>query len=148
MNGKSYLTAGILAFSLLCSGIAQAMSIHDFGRMNNDDDATYVTLLVEGAAKILRANGQPDLAQKAINFFKDSSKSGGVNQFAINLKMINALNNRNAINPNNRVPVYQVEDAMALTLKDNGMIIPVSALLTINKNFQPSGPPRSQMIRP
>jgi hypothetical protein len=31
---------------------------------------------------------------------------------------------------------------MARTLKDNGIIVPVSYLLAINQNFQPVGPPR------
>ena len=117
------------------------MSIHDFGKMNRDDEATYVALLVEGSAEMLKAHGQPEQARKAISFFKDSSKDGGVQQPASHLQMVNALNKRNAINPNNRAPVYQVEDAMELTLKDDGIIVPASYLLTINKDFRPSGPP-------
>ena len=35
---------------------------------------------------------------------------------------------------------------MALTLKDNGIIIPVSELLTINENFTPAAPKISQII--
>jgi hypothetical protein len=102
-----------------------------------------VALLVEGSAKMLKANGQPDQARKAIALFHDSSKNGGVAQLASNLKTINALNKRNAINPNNRAPVYQIEDAMELTLKDAGIIVPTSYLLSINQNFRPSGPPRA-----
>ena len=56
------------------------MAILDFVHMNDDDDATYVTALVEGAAKMLKANGQEDQARKAIALFKNSTKSGGVNQ--------------------------------------------------------------------
>jgi len=110
--------------------------------MNDDDDATYVTAMVEGVAKILRANGEPDQARKVIALFKDSSKQGGVNQLAMNMKAMNALNNRNAINPNNRAHVYEVEDAMERTLKDNGITVPASALLAINRDFRPVGPPR------
>jgi hypothetical protein len=116
------------------------MTIHDFGRMNRDDEATYIALLVEGSAKMLRAQGQPDQARKTIAFFKDSSKDGGVQQFASHLQTVDALNKRNAINPNNRAPVYQIEDAMELTLKDKGIIVPVSYLLTINQNFKQSMP--------
>jgi hypothetical protein len=65
-----------------------------------------------------------------------------VNQLAMNMNAMNGLNNRNAINPNNRAHVYEVEDAMALTLKENGIIVPAGYLLAINQNFQPVGPPR------
>jgi hypothetical protein len=143
MNAKTRLLIGVLLLSLLYSGQAQAMAILDFVKLNDDDEATYVTSLVEGASKMLKAQGQTNQAQKAVALFKNSTKQGGVNQFALNLKTLNGLNNRNAINPNNRAHVYDVEDAMELTLKDYGIIVPTSYLLTINRNFQPSGPPRS-----
>jgi hypothetical protein len=141
MNPKARLTA-IIILLLSCVTGARAMPVLDFARMNLDDQATYVMLLVEGSAKMLKAHGQPDQARKAISFFKDSSKEGGVQQFATHLKAINALNTINSTNPNNRAPVYQVEDAMEQTLRDNGIIVPVSYLLTVNKDFVPSGPPR------
>lgn len=143
MKSKVCVAVGLLLLIALGSGCAQALSFHDFIRMNDDDDATYVTAMVEGAAKMLRANGEPDQARKLIAFFKDASKQGGVNQLAMNMKAMNGLNNRNAINPNNRAHVYEVEDAMALTLKNRGIIVPVGYLLAINQNFQPVGPPRS-----
>ena len=146
MKSKVWLAAGLLLLSALGSGCARAISFHDFIRMNDDDDATYVTAMVEGAAKMLRANGQPDQARKLVAFFKDSSKQGGVNQLAMNMKAMNGLNNRNAINPNNRAHVYEVEDAMELTLKDNGIIVPASYLLAINQEFRPIGPPRSVTV--
>jgi len=146
MKSKLWLAAGLFLVAPLGSGCAQAMSFEDFIRMNDDDDATYVAALVEGAAKMLRAKGQPDQAGKLVALFKDSGKQGGVNQLAQNMKTLNALNNRNAINPNNRAPVYEVENAMELTLKDNGIIVPASYLLSINRNFQPAGPPRSMTV--
>jgi len=142
MKSKFCLVACLLILSALGSGCARAMTFEDFIRMNDDDDATYVTAMVEGVAKILRANGEPDQARKVIALFKDSSKQGGVNQLAMNMKAMNALNNRNAINPNNRAHVYEVEDAMERTLKDNGITVPASALLAINRDFRPVGPPR------
>ena len=146
MNLKTKLAVALISFAPCLTGGASAMSVEDFARMNADDEATYVAILVEASAKMLKANGQPDQARKAISLFKDSSKNGGVPQLASNLKMINALNKRNAINPNNRVPVYQVEDAMELTFKDEGIIVPTSYLLTISKDFRPSGPLRPRTI--
>ena len=142
MNLKANLAVSLILLVSCLTGSAKAISIHDFGKMNIDDEATYVALLVEGSAQMLKANGQPDQARKAIAFFKDSSKDGGVQQLAAHLMVVDALNKRNAINPNNRAPVYQLEDAMEQTLKDEGIIVPVSYLLTINKDFKPSGPPR------
>ena len=127
-----------LSFGLLGAYPALALPIHDFAKMKMDDQATYVTSLVEGAASMLKTHSQPDQAQKALTLFKDSGKTGGLNQFVLNLKMMEGMNNRNATNPNNRAHVYEVEDAMELTLKHNGIIVPASYLLTINQNFIPS----------
>ena len=146
MNLKAKLTVAFISFAPCLTFCAKAMSFDDFARMNNDDEATYVALLVDGSSKMLKANGQQDQASKAILLFKDSSKNGGVPQLASNLKMLNGLNKRNAINPNNRASAYQVEDAMALTFKDAGIIIPISYLLTISRDFHPSGPPRQHTI--
>jgi len=115
------------------------MTIDNFARLNMDDEATYVALMVARSAKMLRTQGKADLADKAVALFKDSSKSGGVNQFAMHLKEIHNRNNMNATNPNNRTPDLLVEDAMAATLKDNGIIVPISFLLSLQKEFHPSG---------
>ena len=123
------------------------MTIDNFARLNMDDEATYVALMVSSSAKMLRSQGKPDLADKAVALFKDSGKSGGVNQFAMNLKAAHNRNNMNATNPNNRTPDLQVEDAMAATLKDNGIMVPVSFLLTVHREFQPSGIPRPKVER-
>jgi len=148
MNLKVSWAVALISLASCFTGAVKAMSIHDFGKMNPDDEATYVALLVVGSAKMLKAHGQPDQARKTISFFKESGKDGGLQQFASHLKTIDALNKQNAINPNNRAPVYQIEDAMEQTLKDHGIIVPVGYLLTINKNFMPSGPPRPVTITP
>jgi hypothetical protein len=144
MNLKARLAVILISFAPCLTVGARAMSIDDFAKMNNDDEATYVAILVEASAKMLKANGQPDQARKAISLFNDCSKNGGVPLLASNLKMINALNKRNAINPNNRAPVYQFEDALELTLKDAGIIVPTSCLLKASQDFRPSGPPRQK----
>ncbi len=122
---------------------ASAMTVLAFGKMNNDDEATYVALLVQGAADKLKADGQPAQSDKVIAMFHDPSKEGGVAQFAANLKTINATNKRNAINPNNRAKELQVEDAMSLTLKDAGIDVPAKYLMSLTANFMPQGPPRA-----
>jgi len=146
MNLKANLAIVLISFAPFQTFCAKAMSFDDFARMNNDDEAGYVAFLVEASAQMLKAKGQPDQAGKAISLFNDSSKNGGVQQLASNLKMFYGLNKRNAINPNNRIPAYQFEDAMALTLKDQGIIVPASYLLTAGKDFSPSGPPRQHIF--
>jgi hypothetical protein len=137
---KASLAAGILLAFVLSTGRAPAITILDFGRMNVDDQATYVTSLVEGSVKYLRANGHPDQAQKAVSLFKDSSKNGGVNQTAMTLKWMQSENTRHQQNPNNRVPDYDVEAAMQATLRHNGIDVPLKYLETVNRGFTPFYP--------
>jgi hypothetical protein len=143
MNLKSYLGAGILSVMLLIPSPIRAISFLDFGKMNDDDESTYVAQLIEGAVQLLRAHGHPDQAAQTLALFKDTGPHSGVRQLAEQSKRLNALNDRNATNPNNRVQVYVVEDAMEVTLKDNGIIVSVKDLRTINQNFRPIGPRRS-----
>jgi hypothetical protein len=135
---KAVLT--ILLLTLACSTPAPAMTIYLFAKMRNPDQATYIDNMVEGASKILKGEGHPDQAQKILDLFGDSSPAGGVNQFVLSLKATDAENRKNAINPNNRRTVLQVEDAMELMLKDHDIIIPAKTLAALNQNFMPAAP--------
>jgi hypothetical protein len=146
MKLKAKLVLVWMAVMPCLTGGARAMSIHDFGRMNNDDEATFVTLLVQGSAEMLKGKGHPDQAAKVIAFFKTPGKGGGVYSLADEVKTVDAMNKHNSINPNNRVPEYQIEDAMELMLKDQGIIVPAKYLLTITKDFQAAGPPRGRTM--
>jgi hypothetical protein len=119
-----------------------AMAIHDFTRLNDDDQAAFVATLVAGSADLLKKQGHPDQAQTVIAFFKDPSPDGGMKQFVSHFKEVDALNKRNSINPNSRAHTYVVEDAMAITLKDKGVNVPAGYLLAVSKTFVPSGPMR------
>jgi len=116
------------------------MAIYAFAKMKLDDQASYVANMVEGAAKILKEQGHPDQAQKALDLFNDASKTGGLAQFVATLKEDASQNTKNAINPNNRKAVLQVEDAMEHTLKENGVLIPAKTLMAINEHFTPAAP--------
>lgn len=146
MRAKLLGAGGALVLGLACAFPARAMAIQDFAKMNDDDDATYVTALVEGSAKWLKTQGHPDQADRVIAFFRDATKSGGLNQLVVTMKLLNGQNNRNAINPNNRAHLYDVEDAMAQVLRDKGISVPVKYLQSINKSFSPSGLPRPRVI--
>jgi hypothetical protein len=147
-NRRLFWCAAFLATLALIPGSAPAMTIDNFARLTLDDEASYVAMMVARSAKMLRTQGKADQADKAVALFKDSSKSGGVNQFAMNLKAAHNRNNLKATNPNNRTPDLQVEDAMAATLKDNGIGVPVSFLLSLQREFQPSGIRRKITLEP
>jgi len=130
----------VILSGMLVTDKASAMPILYFAKMKNPDRATYIDNMVEGVAKILKDQGHPDQAQQVIDLFGNATKDGGVNRFVMNLKECDLTNRHNAINPNNRKTVLQVEDAMAKTLKDIGIIVPVKELLAINEHFMPAAP--------
>jgi hypothetical protein len=118
--------------------LASAMPIAQFDKIDRNDKSDYVTLLVQGAAKGLADHGQTDQAKKVMDLFRDPSVRGGAHQFAQNLQAARELNAQNATDPNNKQPPYEVENALAVTLKQNGIVVPVSFLLSFNKDFKPS----------
>ena len=136
------LVAILLALSLCLPTGARALTLEKFERMNNDDESTFVAILIEAAAKKYKDAGQPDQAAKIMAYFKTPGRFGGVQQFAANLVTINGRNNLNATNPNNRNAVLLVEDGMSQTLKDQGFDVPTTYLVASAKDFRPVGPPR------
>jgi hypothetical protein len=127
--------AGVAIVALVLSTVSQAMPISQFDKMQRSDRELYVGRLLDGTAESLKAHGHEDQAQEVLNFFNDRTEQGGIQRLEMNLKAFRQIGRQNV---NNTQPVYQVEDAFALTLKNQGIDVPVSFLLTINKNFKPS----------
>ena len=148
MNRKTCLALALILLAPALNPHARAMTIHDFGKMNDDDEATFVTLLVEDAAKMFKDQGQPDQAHKVVAFFKVPGKFGGVFKLADQIKADYAVNVKNATNPNNRVPELLVEDAMSTMLKSEGFPVPATYLRSASKDFRPIGPPRGITVTP
>ena len=119
------------------------MTFEHFARMNNDDEAEFISVLVAGAAHDFRAHGQPEMAERTMALFKQPGEKGGVAQLASNMKTLHTLNTRNADNPNNRAPVYEVEDALQHTFADAGIKIGKDKLKSIGADFRAVGPPRA-----
>jgi hypothetical protein len=142
MSLTAQWVAVLIAVALVLPGSARAMTIEKFGRMNNDDESTYVAILIEAAVNKYKAAGQPDQGAKIMAYFKTPGRFGGVQQFAAKLESINGSNARYANNPNNRQPILLVEDAMSQTLKDAGYDVPTPYLVASGKDFRPVGPPR------
>jgi hypothetical protein len=138
---KKYLASTVLSAALLFTGAANAMQIPQYDKMAQSNKKKYSLLLVEGAADALDGHGKHEQSQKLIALFLDKGDNGGFTQLEKNLQATRIINARNAKDPNNKQPPYEVEHALFITLKDNGIIVPVSVLLALGKDFKPSSPP-------
>jgi hypothetical protein len=149
MSFTAKSVALLIALALFLPAGARALTLEKFERMDNDDESTFVAILIEAGVQKYKSAGQPDQAAKMMAFFKTPGRQGGVQKFAAELVSLNGINAKNKDNPNNRATIYQVEDAMALTMKDAGFDIPVSFLLASGKDVHALGPPRgSQSMTP
>ena len=146
MRLRIKLGIAVILAGAIFSVNASAMTLENFGRMNDDDEASYVALLIEASTQMLKAEGKPEQASRALAFFKEPGKDGGVQKFAAHLEAINGQNMRNQTNPNNRRPDLQVEDAMQKTLQEQGITVPAKYLLDAGKDFHPEGPPRMHIL--
>jgi len=140
---NKYLAAAFLSAAMLLSGAAQAMQIQQFDKMADQDQSDYVVGLINGAEKVLTDEGRPDLATQVEHLFttKDPGDADviGMVEFEVNLARVRVVDAKNAAkNPN--APRLEVEHAMILTLKDNGIILPPS-FMTVNSGFKPKHSP-------
>ena len=138
------LSAAILTATVLLSAAAQAMEIQKFDRMAAQDQGDYIVVLIEGAQKVLIASGKKDLARKVHVLFTrtlpgDQSPVGVV-MFERNLARARLADLRN-LQKNPHAPRLEVEDAMAVTLKKNGIELPTSCY-TVASGFRPKHPPK------
>jgi hypothetical protein len=136
---------GIVLLTLVLSGsAAQAMTIIQFDKMSDDDQNEYVADLVVGAEHVLTGAGHPEQAAQVHKLFTDIKPgdkiSDGMADFAILLAKARVADDlRVQKEPNARR--LEVEDAMALTLRKNGIEMPDS-FFTVNANFRPKLPPK------
>jgi len=146
MNPRVKLALTLICLAPFLTLGAKAMTVEQFGRLDDDDEAGFVAFLVEASAQLLKSQGQPEQAHQVIALFKEAAPNGGVARLAENVKEVNALNKRHALNPNNRIPDSQIEDALARTLKEAGFNVPAKYLLAAGKGFHPDDPPRSRPL--
>lgn len=130
------------AIAVACS--AQAMEIQQFDRMAVEDQSDYIVGLIEGAQQVLIHVGRRDLADKVHTLFVtilpgDKSPVGAV-EFESNLNRARLADIRN-LEKDPHAQRLEVEDAMAVTLKKNGIELPDS-FFTVNANFRPKHPPK------
>lgn len=119
------------------------MQFPQFDKMDPRDRGDFGSLLIKVAYNDLTARGETEQAEKLLSFFEDESDNEGFKQFDKNLELVREVNKKNADDPNNKTPPYEVEHAMALTLKHDGIQASVPTLLAGGKDFKAGGPPDS-----
>jgi hypothetical protein len=67
---NKFLAATFLPAAMLLTIAAQAMTIQQFDKMADQDQAEYVGLLVQGAEKVLTDEGRLIWSRRSINFFQ------------------------------------------------------------------------------
>ena len=126
----------VLSTALLFSGMGNAMPIPQYDGMDKHDQTRYVTLLIKGTHDHLSANGQSAQAERVLYLFENSSTKFGWPQFERNLHMARVLNAKHAADPNNKKAPYEVEQALSLTLQNNGILVPVTFLTDDKQRLQ------------
>ncbi len=133
------LAATFLSAAMLVTSAAQAMEIRQFDKMAVQDQGDYVGLLVGGAEQVLKDEGRADLAAKVDHLFTttlpgDAHTIGAV-EFERNLALAREADvKRVEKDPNARR--LEVEDAMIVTMRKNGIELP-SSFLTVVSGFKP-----------
>ena len=137
-----YLAATFLAAAMLFTGSLQAMEIRQFDKMAPQDQGEFVGLLVGGAEQVLKDEGRADLAAQVEHLFTTTDPGDahtiGMVEFERNLALARVFDaKRVEQDPNARR--LEVEDAMIVTLRKNGIELPPS-FLTVASNFKPKLP--------
>jgi hypothetical protein len=114
--------------------------------MVDDDQAEFVSALIQGAEKVLSDAGRLKDKEKVRYLFTTNAAgdkiSIGMTEFIINLALVRVDDAENAkTHPND--PRLEVEDAMFLTLQKNHIDLPDS-FFTVASNFKPKFPPQSK----
>jgi hypothetical protein len=119
MNGfNKFLAKSFLSGAMLFTGVAQAMQIPQFDKIADSDQNEYVADLVQGAEKLLVADGKADQAQKVSQLFTTNlgtdKVSVGMVEFLSNLDRFRVFDaDRVAKDPD--VARLEVEHAMIAT---------------------------------
>jgi hypothetical protein len=147
MNRFPKLAAIFLSAAMFFTNAVQAMEITKFDKMAIDDQSDYINVLVDGAQKVLISEGRSDLAIQVHKLFSDVHSGDtmplGMIAFEENLDHARLFDaQRAAKDPNARR--LEVEDAMAVTLKKNGIMLP-QQFFTVASNFTPKHGPQNTL---
>jgi len=107
-----------------------------------EDQSDYITLLVEGAQKVLIDEGKDDLFAKIHKLFTEIHPGDtmplGMIAFEENLDQARLADAEKHAKDHN-APRLEVEHAMIVTLKRNDIILP-KRFMTVGNNFKPKHP--------
>src|SRR5215470_9727795 len=120
----------------------RAMEIREFDKMSAEDRQAYMNFLSEAAQKVLLEAGRKDDAAKVYKLFNEVNPgnvlSDGEIAFEGNLDRLRVADvKKHAENPDARR--LEVEDALFVTLKKGGVVLPPS-FYDAGKNFKPKHP--------
>jgi hypothetical protein len=134
----------IISAALLIPGAAQAMTIVQFDKMADKDQADYIGDLIVGAEKILTDTGKPTLATQVRRLFttKDPGDADTIGMVELERNIaISRVADLKRVQSNPSARRLEVEDAMFITLKKNTIELPDS-FFSVNANFRPKLPQR------
>jgi hypothetical protein len=138
------LLAVTFSMPLLVGSPARAMEIERFDKMAGADQGDYLVVLIVGAQRVLVDSGRKDLADKVHILFTRTIAGDdapvGLVEFERNLARARLADLRN-LEKDPRAPRLEVEDAMFVTLKKNGIELP-NAFFTVASGFRPKLPPK------
>ena len=143
---NKFLVAAFMSAAMLLPSMVQAMEIRQFDKMADQDQGDYIQVLVDGAQKVLIDVGRRDLAAKADQLFSEIHHGDtmplGMIEFEDNLARARVADAKRVIkDPNARR--LEVEDAMIVTMRKNGIELPPS-FLAVASNFHPKLPPTKE----
>ena len=137
-------SAAILSLAVFLSGTAQAMTIVQFDKMADRDQADYIGDLIVGAENVLTDAGKAALAAQVKHLFttKDPGDADTIGMVELERNIaISRVADLKRVQSNANARRLEVEDAMFITLKKNAIEMPDS-FFTVNNNFRPKLPPK------
>jgi hypothetical protein len=137
--------ACVFCVSVMRPVSASAMEIQQFDKMTGPDQNEFVAELIIGAQNVLTAAGHPEQAAQVRKLFTEIEPgdqiSDGMAEFEIVLAKVR-LADAQRMEKDPSAHRLEVEDAMAITLKRNGAVVP-DAFFTVASGFRPKHPPRN-----
>jgi hypothetical protein len=137
-----------MSAAMLLATTAQAMTIRQYDKMADMDQARFVDVLIEAAQKVLIDQGQRDLAANVYQLFTEVRPGDkvplGFGEYNENLAVGRVVDAKRLAADPNAIPV-QVETAMIVTLKKNGFALTPDfsrEYFKITSTFQPKYPPQ------
>jgi hypothetical protein len=140
MNAMKKVVAGaVLSLGFLFSTAARAMPIPQFDKLTHKQQGAYDFFLIDSAANILADQGDTAGAAKVRDLLEikpGQPVKPAMIQLVENTNAMRAYNQQHANDPGFKP--FEVEHALSLVLKNNGIFLPPSKLLQVSQNWKPA----------